>query len=142
MTRQGLPLSDAANDDFFFHSGPSVTRIGRGPEPVRRAGYARFLRTCGFVAVDFDYRGDQGAGRWVSARVLDADEGEHGLPAEFGLREWCARYFGELLIRRYPNWKESQGSCGMFTWQLRDDRVIHTHFPGGTLDGGALQIES
>ncbi len=128
MTRQGPPLSDAANDDFFFPSGLSVTRIGRGPEPVRRAGYARFLRTCGFVAVDFDYRGGQGAGRWVSARVLDAD--------------WCARYFGELLIRRYPNWKESHGSCGMFTWQLRDDRVIHTHFPGGTLDSGALQIES
>jgi hypothetical protein len=54
MTGQSRPLSDAANDNFLFHSGLSVTRIGRGPEPVRRAGYARLLRTCGFVAVEFD----------------------------------------------------------------------------------------
>ena len=141
MTRQGPPMSDAANDDFL-PSGLSLTRIGRGPDPARRAGYARFLRTCGFVAVDFDYRGGQGSGRWVSALVLDADEGEHAVPTEFGLCEWCARYIEKLLLMRYPNWKEGDGSCGMFTWHLLDDRITHTHFPRGTLDGGALHIES
>src|SRR6266403_1872938 len=100
MTRQHPPMSGAANDDFF-PSGLSFTRIGRGPEPARRAGYARFLRTCGFVAVDFDYRGGQGSGRWVSALVLDADEREHAVPPEFGLCEWCDRYFGALLIERH-----------------------------------------
>jgi hypothetical protein len=45
-------------------------------------------------------------------------------------------------MERHPNWKEGDGSCGMFTWHLRDDRITHTHFPEGALDSGALQIES
>ncbi len=141
MRSQRPPMPTAANDDCFPF-GLSIIRIGRGSQRAPRTAYGRLLRSRGFVAVDFDYRGAHGSGRWVSALALDAFEGEHAIPAEFGLYEWCDRHFGELLLRRYPNWKEGEGSSGMFTWNLPEDRIIHTHFPRSVFGDNESHLET
>lgn len=141
MTRHGPSIPDAANDDCFLPP-LSSTRQGRGPDSPRRAAYARFLRAREFVRVEFRYRGGQGAGRWHYAHVLDADEDKYAIPTEFGLRRWCTRHFRKLLEMRYANWKDGDGSAGMFEWHLRDDRVTHWHYPVCRLDSGVLHIES
>jgi hypothetical protein len=141
MTRQGTPKSDAANDDCFVPPLTS-TRLARGPDSARRTAYARFLRKRELEAVEVRYRGRLGSGRCGYARALDADEDKYAIPTEFGLREWCARYFGKLLQMRYPHWKDGDGSAGMFMWYLRDDRLTHWHYPGSRIDSGVFHIES
>jgi hypothetical protein len=88
----------------------------------------RARRLSGIARVEFDYAGAFGTGQWVSVQALHPDDKEYMLLSEVELYVWCAHQFGCLLRKRYPDWNEDTGSCGMFTWDVVHDRILHSHF--------------
>ena len=91
---------------------------------------ARLLRLQGILCVELDYSGRFGFGTWVHASVLNGSETEQPWPGDPHLVTWCKDYFAQPLARRFPKWSQAEGSCGMFTWLLSENRVVHSHFPG------------
>lgn len=89
-----------------------------------------WLRCMDFAYVRAEYVGGEGRGMFFALHCYQANESECWIAN--GVRTArVAAVFAALLEFRHPTWREGEGSCGDFRWDIASDRVTHTHVVRG-----------
>jgi hypothetical protein len=87
----------------------------------------RLLRERAVVAVNAEYRGMDGRGRFDSLQFITADGKD--CPVFDGPRNLQLKaIFRAMLLARHPGWCQCAGSCGTFRWDIRSDSMTHCHY--------------
>ncbi|WP_447859613.1 DUF6878 family protein [Nitrospira calida] len=81
------------------------------------------LQAQGAVTVIVEYDGYSDSGYVEHIGVHDKD----GAPIASAEEAEIADLFYEILGRRFDGWENDEGACGVFTWDLRTNELVHEH---------------
>lgn len=86
-----------------------------------------YLRTLGFTYVRAEYVGQDGHGRFIAVRCYGSDCDDAWTVAG-QVRSKFLAFFTSILEARCGNWRDGDGSCGDFLWDLAANTLRHTHY--------------